>query len=97
MLDAEVDGRSPDEAREARQEGEEERRRPLPESGPTGWASVTSARTGSPTTAATSGGSCAPRFPACSEMRSLVAPEMPPTIPEKAFSISAVVDGPPGW
>ena len=54
---------------------------PLPESGLTGCASVTSALTGSPITAATSGVSCAPCSAAAEESRSLVAIETASTIP----------------
>src|SRR5829696_5753038 len=54
---------------------------PLPESGPTGCASMTSALTGSPITAATSGVRCAPCSAAAEESRSLVANETASTIP----------------
>ena len=58
---------------------------PLPESGPTGCATVRSALTGSPITAATSGVSRAPCSSAADESRSLVAPETASTMPVEMF------------
>jgi hypothetical protein len=67
---------------------------PLPEPGPTGCASVISARTGSPITAATSGVSCTPCSPAAEESCSLVAPETAATIPVLMFCASVETDCP---